>query len=147
MSDDLTTLQLDQFYPHPPAKVWRALTTPELMQRWLMESDGFEPRVGQEFTLRARPVPATNFSGLVSCRVLEVVEPERLSFTWADPEAAVDTDWVLTWDLHPEGRGTRLVLTHSGFDPDDPTQQLSRTIMGSGWPRVLRALDQVLSTP
>jgi len=143
--DDLTTLQLDQFYPHPPAKVWRALTTPELMDRWLLESAGFEPRVGQEFTLRAKPVAATNFSGLVSCRVLAVVELERLSFSWADPQAATPTGWVLTWDLHPEGRGTRLVLTHSGFDPDDPTQQLSRTIMGGGWPRVLRDLDAVLA--
>lgn len=33
--DDPTVIELDQFYPHPPQKVWRALTTPELMGQWM----------------------------------------------------------------------------------------------------------------
>ena len=34
-------------------------------------------------------------------------------------------------------RGTRVLFAHRGFDPDSPAAQLSRTIMGNGWRRVL----------
>ncbi|WP_280265448.1 SRPBCC family protein [Nocardia wallacei] len=143
MSEDPRTIELDQFYPHPPAKVWRALTTPELMIRWMMEPEGFEPVAGNRFRLRAEPIPATGFSGEISCEVLEAVAPKRLRVTW-DDAAAGPTGWTVTWDLYPEGRGTRLVLTHTGFDPDDPTAQLSRSIMRGGWPGMLRRLGTAL---
>jgi uncharacterized protein YndB with AHSA1/START domain len=145
LATDLTRIELDQFYPHPPTKVWRALTTPSLMSSWLMAPEGFAPRVGQRFTFRARPMPATGFSGVVSCEVLEADEPKRLSYSWNDAEASEPTGWVITWELLPEGKGTRVLFTHSGFDPDSPTAQLSRTIMGSGWPRILAALENVLA--
>ncbi|GAB4584891.1 SRPBCC family protein [Nocardia sp. IFM 10818] len=144
MTDDPSTIELDQFYPHAPAKVWRALTTPALMARWLMEPEGFEPVVGTRFRLRAKPIAATNFSGEISCEVLEAVPAERLRITWEDAAATAPAGWTVTWDLHPEGRGTRVVLTHSGFDPDDPTAQLSRSIMRGGWPGILRRLEQAL---
>jgi uncharacterized protein YndB with AHSA1/START domain len=36
-------IRTDSFFPHPPEKVWRALTDPELLASWLMPND-FEPR-------------------------------------------------------------------------------------------------------
>ncbi|MEU7220143.1 SRPBCC family protein [Nocardia iowensis] len=73
-------------------------------------------------------------------------EAERLQISWADATAAHPADWRITWTLHPEGCGTRVLLRHSGFDPDDPVQQLSRSIMGSGWPTVVRNLGKALDT-
>ena len=32
--------------PHPPAKIWRALTQPHLIAEWLMKND-FQPVVGR----------------------------------------------------------------------------------------------------
>jgi hypothetical protein len=46
--------------------------------------------------------------------------------------------------LHPEGTGTRVILRHRGFDPDDAVQQRSRTIMGNGWVRIVSQLGEVL---
>lgn len=40
-------LRFEQTYPHPPAKIWRVLTTHEHLARWLMHND-FEPKVGHE---------------------------------------------------------------------------------------------------
>jgi uncharacterized protein YndB with AHSA1/START domain len=34
--DDLTTVRVEQFLTHPPAKVWRALTDPGLLAQWQM---------------------------------------------------------------------------------------------------------------
>ncbi|WP_432489614.1 SRPBCC family protein [Kineococcus sp. SYSU DK018] len=132
MHDDLRSICVDQYFPHPPTKLWRALTSPDLMAQWLMPND-FEPVVGHRFSFRARPVPRTGFSGAITCQVLEVDPPRRLKISWADAadDSAVATE--VCWTLQAEGRGTRLLLEHSGFDPDDPTQQLARRFMGSGW--------------
>ena len=145
MPDDPTAIRVDQFLPHPPAKVWRALTTPGLMAAWLMPND-FRPVRGHRFTLSGRPVPATGFSGTVACEVLAIEPPRMLRISWADAAAPRDGHATeVTWTLHPEGRGTRLLLEHSGFDPDDPVQQLSRHVMGGGWrSRVLRRLAELL---
>jgi uncharacterized protein YndB with AHSA1/START domain len=144
MSDEATKIEIDQYYAHPPRKVWRALTTPALMAQWLMEPDGFAPVTGTRFSLRAAPIPAVAFSGNIACEVLDVVQTERLRISWADADAMDPNLWTITWDLHAEGRGTRVLLTHSGFDPDDPVQQLSRKIMRGGWPGITRRLGETL---
>lgn len=128
-ADDLRAIRIDQFIAHPPAKVWRALTDPELVARWLMPND-FKPEVGHRFTFTTTPRPNAGFDGTVHCEVLEL-EPEKLlRISWRGGEHA---DWTVTWRLEPEGRGTRLFLDHEGFDPDDEVQQFSRRIMGGGW--------------
>lgn len=147
MSDeDLRCIRVDQFIGHPPARVWRALTDPELMARWLMPND-FRPVVGHRFTFRTSPMPAVRFGGVCHCEVL-AVEPERLlRISWVDPGEENGLDSVVTWRLEPEGRGTRLFLEHDGFDPDNPVQQLSRRIMGdTGWRGTARRIEKVLST-
>ena len=40
--------------PHPPEKIWRALTQSHLMEEWLMKND-FQPRLGHKFNFRAEP--------------------------------------------------------------------------------------------
>jgi uncharacterized protein YndB with AHSA1/START domain len=141
---DPTVIEVDQFYPHPPQRVWRALTTPELMARWLMKPSGFAPVVGTRFTFCGQPMPSVGFSGEIACEVLDVVVGERLAITWADARSDKPSAWVITWTLHPEGTGTRVILRHTGFDPDDAVQQRSRDIMGKGWVRIAAQLGEVL---
>ena len=52
---------------HPPAKVWRALTEPELLAKWVMAND-MKPSVGHAFTFRLEPTPW--WDGIVYCEVL-----------------------------------------------------------------------------
>ncbi|MFE1286263.1 SRPBCC domain-containing protein [Streptomyces sp. NPDC058751] len=144
--DDLTTIRVAQFLPHPPAKVWRALTEPELLAQWQMPgSEDFRLEVGHRYTLTAVPRPGVNFSGTVDVRVL-AYEPQRmLSVRWADADPRRTADWTITWTLEQEGRGTRLFLVHEGFDPDDPAQMMARKIMDGGWrSHVMRSLGNAL---
>ncbi|WP_027344768.1 SRPBCC family protein [Hamadaea tsunoensis] len=136
-----TAIEVDEFLPHPPAKVWRALTDPVRLARWLMAND-FEPVVGHRFTFRTEPVPSQGFDGIIDCSVLEI-EPERLlKISWG----RVGLDTTVTWRLHPEGTGTRLLLEHAGFAPDDPAQQRVRMILDGGWRSNLwRRLTEELS--
>ncbi|MFJ4771060.1 SRPBCC domain-containing protein [Streptomyces uncialis] len=143
---DPTAVRVDQFLAHPPAKVWRALTEPDLIARWLMPGD-FRLEIGHRYTLQTRAVPVTGFSGTIQAEVLAFEFGHMLRIGWQDtgPESRTGADWTITWTLAPEGRGTRLFLTHEGFDPDHPLQQRARTIMDSGWrSTILRRLDTVL---
>ncbi|MGP3960470.1 SRPBCC family protein [Nonomuraea sp. 3N208] len=137
--EDLRAIRLDQFIAHPPAKVWRAITEPDLVAQWLMAND-FKPEVGHQFTFRTQPKKQVGFEGLVYCEVLELEQEKLLKISWSDRKMA---DWTVTWRLEPEGKGTRLFLDHEGFDPDDEMQQLSRRIMGGGWPSHFRRVADV----
>jgi uncharacterized protein YndB with AHSA1/START domain len=141
VSSGTTSIEVDEYLPHPPAKVWRALTDPDRLARWLMPND-FAPVLGHRFTFRSRAQPAYGFDGVVHCEGLDL-EPERLlRFAWRGGRL----DTTVTWTLRAEGRGTRLLLVHAGFDPDDPVQLNAFTVMGGGWrSRVLPALRNLLA--
>lgn len=98
--------------PHPPAKVWRALTDPVLLTEWLLPSVGLELAPGAAFTFRADPKPG--WDGVVQCRWLEIEPQTKLSLTWV--VGAIDT--VVTFTLAPTESGTRLSLVQSGFRAD-----------------------------
>nr|BFE87558.1 hypothetical protein GCM10020093_101590 [Planobispora longispora] len=78
----MTTIEVDEFLPHPPAKVWRALTDSDLLARWLMPND-FKPVVGHRFTFATQPVPRVGFDGIIRCEVLEIDDGRLLRIGWA----------------------------------------------------------------
>jgi uncharacterized protein YndB with AHSA1/START domain len=145
-SDPKRTIVVDYDFPQPPEKVWRALTEPDLLAKWLMPND-IQAVVGHHFTFRTQPVPG--FDGIAHCEVL-VVEPDRrLSYSWrgGSPElrgygAFINT--VVTWTLTPTSTGgTHLHLEHDGF-----TAESSETfdIMNKGWRHLDDSLGRVLAT-
>jgi uncharacterized protein YndB with AHSA1/START domain len=116
--------------PHPPAKVWRALTEPALISKWLMEND-FRAEVGHRFHFRAQPMP--HWDGLVQCEVREVEPQKRLRFTWVggSKEHGTHLDTQVTWTLTATASGgTLLRLEHAGFLPENP---FALEGMSKGW--------------
>jgi uncharacterized protein YndB with AHSA1/START domain len=124
----MAAIEVAQFLSRPPEQVWHALTDPALLARWLMPND-FQPAVGHRFTFRTEPVPQQGFDGIVHCQVLELEPPRLLRFSWRG--GVLDTE--VSWRLVPEGAGTRLLITHDGFDDADPVQRVTMGIMGGGW--------------
>ena len=76
-STDLTAIRLDEFLPHPPETVWRALVDPDRLAKWLGPND-FKPEVGHRFQIQGQPIPSVGFSGVVQCEVLELRPLELL---------------------------------------------------------------------
>jgi uncharacterized protein YndB with AHSA1/START domain len=126
----VTTVSIthDTVLPYSPAQVWSMLTDSAKIERWLMPND-FEPRLGHRFTFRTTPIPAANFDGIIRCEVVELEEPRRLAYTWTGGGLTTR----VTYRLEPEGDGTRLSFEHSGFDLDNPVDQMAYHGMGSGW--------------
>lgn len=146
--DDLRTIRVDQFLPYPPQMVWRALTEPDLIARWLMPPSGFRLEVGHAFTFQGFPIPAAGFGGTGHSEVLEFEPEKMLRIAWrAAPDDLSTLDSTVTFTLEPEGAGTRLFLVHDGFDPDDPYQAAGRRAMSGGWPGILPRIAQVLLGP
>ena len=144
MNDDPRAIYLDEFLPHPPEKVWRALTEPDLIARWLMPND-FKLQLGHKFTFHGFPMPAAGFGGTGHSEVLEFEAEKMLRIAWrAAPEDASSLDSTVTFTLEPEGRGTRLFLAHEGFDPGDPYQAASRRIMNDGWRGIPAQISKVI---
>jgi len=48
------SISVEYDLPHPPAKVWRTLTEPELLAKWIMVND-MRPLVGHRFAFKAQP--------------------------------------------------------------------------------------------
>ncbi len=99
---DRPTIRLERHLVDPPTTVWAALTEREQLRRWFpcdVVVEGGEWIVGQSLTFQFPPeVIDLTLHGVV----LDVVETQRLAFTWGDE--------VLRFELSPEGSGTRLVL-------------------------------------
>jgi uncharacterized protein YndB with AHSA1/START domain len=141
---DSREIVVDEVFPHTPETVWRTLTTPELMGRWLMEPTGFEPTEGARFTYQT--TPAGEWDGVIRCEVLEVTPNERLVYTWKGGHAAnagygSRLETVVTWTLARVGGGTRLRLVHSGFQT--PKNDHAFRTMSEGWPKVLRKIGAI----
>lgn len=144
-AEDPTAIRIADFFPQPPAVVWRALTTPELLAQWLMPND-FEPVVGHRFAFRSQPVEATRYSGVTVCEVLELREPELLVISWQDESEGNDMRTTVTFRLEAYDGGTRLSLAQEGFRADHPNDQMARKIMGGGWGgHLFRRLGELLA--
>jgi uncharacterized protein YndB with AHSA1/START domain len=114
--------------PDSPRKVWKALTVPELLARWLLPND-MRAEEGARFSFEQ------GSPSRIECTVLKV-EPQRLlQMSWRSAEEGVQDklDTVVTFELFPTiTGGTRLRLVHSGFERGAQAPVALRT---SGLPR------------
>jgi uncharacterized protein YndB with AHSA1/START domain len=137
-TSDTRSLQFERYMPHPPEKIWRALTESSLIEQWLMKND-FAAEVGHRFTFRATPVPG--WSGVTNCEVLTVEPPHRLVYRWGDgSESDSGLRTVVTWTLTERDGGTLVRMEQSGFRPEDERGYKG---MGGGWPGILERLERV----
>lgn len=129
-STELPPVVIERELPHPPEKVWRALTLPYLIEEWLMKAD-FKPVVAHRFSFSAG-------WGRVDCEVLEVEPCKKLAYTWGDDNLKS----IVTWTLTPTDKGTILRMEQSGFRQGQP-----RYYQGAkaGWPKFLAELERVLA--
>jgi uncharacterized protein YndB with AHSA1/START domain len=123
--------------PHPPEKVWRALTQPHLIEEWLMKND-FKPAVGHRFSLRG------DWGGVLGCEVLALEPTRTLSYTWnfAHDDAAFNLKSVVTFTLTPTSTGTHLRMEQSGFRTD---QKQAYGGAKAGWQQFFAKLEQLLA--
>lgn len=93
--------------PFPVDRVWKALTTPELLARWLGEND-MVAQVGARFTVRPQDGPPA------TCEVVEIDKARRrLRLAWVIDEEKEATS--VRFELVETATGTILRVAHTGF--------------------------------
>jgi uncharacterized protein YndB with AHSA1/START domain len=113
--------------PHPPEKVWRALTEPEHQAAWFPDEMRGERAVGAPLHFVSREMPHyPGFDGTM----LVYEPPETLEFLWG-------TD-VLRFELSPSATGTVLTL----IDTFEEQGKAARD--GAGWHVCLEQLGFAL---
>jgi len=134
-SKEVLTAVVERNMPHPPEKVWRALTQPHLIEEWLMKND-FQPVVGHRFNLRGE------WGGVLDCEVLTIEPNRKLAYSWdyVHEDAAYDLRSVVTLTLTPTDTGTHLRMEQSGFRPG---QRQAYGGAKLGWQQFLEKLEQV----
>jgi uncharacterized protein YndB with AHSA1/START domain len=122
------TLVFVRDLPHPPERVWGALTEPAQLREWSPYTADRNLDVAGEAVLT----------------MLDADAPEELSGTVTRAERpsllehACGTD-VLRWELAPTGAGTRLTLLHTTDDGDALPKA------AAGWHLCLAVADRLLA--
>jgi uncharacterized protein YndB with AHSA1/START domain len=140
-NQDTHDIVIDEVFPHAPAAIWKALTSGDLINRWLMTQKGFAPVLGNKFSFQTPP--SDDWDGVIHCEILELQPNHRLSYSW---KSGVETaagyvarlDTVVAWTLTAHDSGTRLQLVHSGFVM--PKNETTFKNISSGWPRIIPKL-------
>lgn len=125
--DTLQDIKQTVIFEAPIQKVWATVSTSEGIAQWFMPND-FEAKEGHEFHVQSPFGPSP-------CKVLEVDEPNKISFSW-------DTDgWVVSFLLKDlGGEKTEFTLIHAGWKSPDTVlpkanekSSVIRERMNFGW--------------
>lgn len=124
----------------PPAKVWRALTEPALLDQWLggaakVDLPSRAYGYGWTYEVEGRKVAGG------PTRIIEMVEQRRLVTDWPDWRGDPDKPATrITWELEPlaEGTRTRVTMRHTGFE-----HPVDRSDYQQGWDHFLQMLRGV----
>jgi uncharacterized protein YndB with AHSA1/START domain len=137
---DTRSVVIERIMPHPPEKVWRALTQVPLLEEWLLPNN-FQPVTGHRFNFHAPRRPG--WDGSIDCEVLIVEAHERLAYSWnVSSEATNGLRTLVTWTLTPTQDGTHVRMEQSGFRPDQTQASGGATY---GWTKFINGLERVLS--
>ncbi|MFC4008577.1 SRPBCC domain-containing protein [Nonomuraea purpurea] len=129
---DRWALRFERRIPHPPEKVWRAITEPSHLSQWYpMTAEELDLNVGGAILFRDEEGTA------VRAEITELDPPKTFAFREYEETTGVHD---LRLELAPDGEGCLLTFTHTFADKTWAAQT------ETGWLRTLDDLDRVLAT-
>lgn len=111
----MTTVQpvtVEETYNAPVEKVWNAITDRDEMKKWYFDIAEFKAEPGFEFQFYGENKTGDKYLHL--CKVMEVINKKKLSYTWRFE--GYEGDSLVTFELFKEGDKTRVKLTHEGLE-------------------------------
>ena len=137
-----TTLIINRNFPVPVDKVYAAWTDPSIATQWMAPGDmvaevSIDARVGGRYRIQMKE--ANGDLHITGGEYTEVVENERLSYTWQ--WEGTDEESLVTVEFRSSGSdATDITLTHSRFS-DTPIRDEHE----KGWNACITKLETVLA--
>ena len=127
-----------------PDKVWRALTQPEALKKWMAPDDAFKipvaetnVRVGGRYHIVMKSPDGEDHDVSGSYRV--IVPNRKLVYTWAW-KSTPERESLVTFELRATDGGTELTLKHEQFADEE-----ARDKHQQGWTGCLARLEKVVA--
>jgi uncharacterized protein YndB with AHSA1/START domain len=125
---------IERTYDAPVERVWQAITDKHKMKQWYFDLADFKAEVGFEFSFTGG-TPEKQYLHL--CKVTEVEPGKKLTYSWK--YEGYPGESFVTFELFPEGDGTRLKLTHRGLEsfPHTEDGNFARESFAAGWTQII----------
>lgn len=150
-----STFSMERTYPASPARVFTAFADPAVKRRWFAEGEGFELRAytldfrvgGREATdscFKGAPPPGHSSREMRNETVYLDIVPDRrivLAYTMAIGGQRFSASQA-TFELLPDGDGTRLVFTEQAAFFEGADGPVMRE---QGWRALLESLGRELA--
>jgi uncharacterized protein YndB with AHSA1/START domain len=111
------TLRYERYFPHPPEKVWKAITDPEEVSQWFSTTAKIDARLGGTLEYIAVPVGFRRTGSILEWNPPHVFEHEM----HVDPHPQLpkgDPESVIRWELARHDYDTIVTVTHSRLVKD-----------------------------
>lgn len=128
-------LIVSRTYKTTAAILWRALTDPNEMKKWYFDLPGFKAEPGYQFSFKGGRDENNLYLHL--CEVTEVVEQQKLTYSWRYDGYEGISHVSFELEEHKTGNtvtGTTVTITHTGletFPASNP--DLARENFAAGW--------------
>ncbi len=130
---DAATIQYERIFPHPPERVWRAITEPSEMAAWMFAPDEWDLRPGGVWRM------GCDWKGTVTA----FDPPRRLRLEHGLDRPDDGQGAYIQYELEPVAGGTRLVFTHRLPGLDGGLARDPDGVAG-GWHEILDRLTEHL---
>jgi uncharacterized protein YndB with AHSA1/START domain len=126
----------------PPEQVFRALTEPEALERWLATRVESDVRTGGRFRYDFEFDDPTQ-NNAQEGEYLAIDPGRRVMLPWTFPFSPKQTR--VEYALEPSGEGTSLQFSHDGFESGEPWDGARERFTG-GWRLFLEGLKRYVET-
>ncbi len=130
--DPKSPFAIERTFDAPVRRVWNASTGIEEMKNWYFDIEEFKPEAGFEFVFHAGN-GEKDFHHL--CKVGEVVPNKKLAYTRRYEGYAGNS--LVTFELFPEGKKTRVRFTHEGLDTFPKLPDFGMKNFEMGWTMII----------
>jgi uncharacterized protein YndB with AHSA1/START domain len=122
---------IEQSYPVPVEKVWKAISSNDQLKQWYFDIADFQPKVGFNFRFLGEK-DGRKFVHL--CEVTEVIPYKKLSYSWR--YEGIEGSSVVRFELFEDGECTRLRLTHEGLESFPQNDDFRKENFEQGWTEI-----------
>ncbi len=128
------SILVERTFNVPVSKVWYALTDASEIKQWYFDIEKFEPKVGFKFDFMGGPDENTQYLHL--CEVTEVIENEKLAYTWRYDNYPGNS--LVCWQLIDRGQKTIVRLIHADIHSlAESGSDFSKENFTAGWNYIL----------